>query len=387
MLQLYTCHAQKYRKNMQKFVQKQHKKINLNLELFEQSIKSEYTRNVYIVCLKKYFQFPGSSKFVECDHTTDPRNVEKHIIDYIISLKKEGKGYSGIKNYVSAISKYYKVKDVYLNTNKISQFLPEFKKSKKDRPYRYEEIQKLLEIADERMRVVILLLASTGMRIGAIPDLRLGNIEQVSTESRSELPIHKITGYENTNDEYVTFTTPECSTAIHNYLKMRERYGERLTKDSFLIREQFNIRDPFAISKCKRVKANTLTRKLIDLAERSGIRQKEVLQEGKNSAAIRKDVPICHGFRKFFSSQLVEAEPNVKPELRWKLEGHGLKANDAAYVKTSEKRLQQEYEKGIDNLTIDPNNRLQRTIQTLKVDKSRIDMLEAKIQKLEKRHR
>jgi hypothetical protein len=60
---------------------------------------------------------------------------------------------------------------------------------------------------------------------------------------------------------------------------------------------------------------------------------------------IRKDVPICHGFRKFFSSQLVEAEPNVKPELRWKLEGHGLKANDAAYVKTSEKRLQQEYEK------------------------------------------
>ena len=191
--------------------------------------------------MKKYFQFPGSSKFVECNHTTDPIGVEKHIIDYIISLKKEGKGYSGIKNYVSAISKYYKVKDVYLNTNKISQFLPEFKKSKKDRPYRYEEIQKLLEIADERMRVVILILASTGMRIGAIPDLRLGNIEQVPTESGSELPIHKITGYENTNDEYVTFTTPECTTAIHNYLKMRERYGERLTKDCFLIREQFNI--------------------------------------------------------------------------------------------------------------------------------------------------
>ena len=90
---------------MQKSAQKHTKKINLNLELFEQSIKSEFTRNVYIVCLKKYFQFPSSSKFVECDHTTDPRNVEKHIIDYIISLKKEGKGYSGIKNYVSAISK------------------------------------------------------------------------------------------------------------------------------------------------------------------------------------------------------------------------------------------------------------------------------------------
>jgi integrase len=371
---------------MQKLAQKHTKKINLNLELFEQSIKSEYTRKVYIVCLKKYFQFPGSSKFVECDHMTDPRNVEKHIIDYIISLKKEGKGYSGIKNYVSAISKYYKVKDVYLNTNKISQFLPEFKKSKKDRSYRYEEIQKLLEIADERMRVVILLLASTGMRIGAIPDLRLGNIEQVSTESGSDLPIHKITGYENTNDEYITFTTPECTTAIHNYLKMRERYGERLTKDCFLIREQFNTRDPFAISKCKRVKANTLTRKLIDLAERSGIRQKEVLEAGKNIAAIRKDVPICHGFRKFFSSQLVEAEPNVKPELRWRLEGHGLKANDAAYVKASEKRLQREYEKGIDNLTIDPSNRQKREIEVLKIEKSRFETIIKDVELLKRKY-
>ena len=36
-----------------------------------------------------------------------------------------------------------------------------------------------------------------------------------------------------------------------------------------------------------------------------------------------------------FSNQPVEAEPSVKPELRWRLGGHGLKANDAAYVKTS----------------------------------------------------
>ena len=46
----------------------------------------------------------------------------------------------------------------------------------------------------------------------------------------------------------------------------------------------------------------------------------------------------------------------------------------------------EEYERVIDNLTIDPTNRLQRTIETLKVDKSRIDMLEEKIQKLERRH-
>ena len=69
------------------------------------------------------------------------------------------------------------------------------------------------------------------------------------------------------------------------------------------------------------------------------------------------------------------------------MEGHSLKGNDSNYVRVSDKRLQEEYEKAIDNLTIDPSNRQKREIQILKIEKSRIDNLEAKIQKLERRHR
>jgi integrase len=349
----------------------------INLDLFEQSIKSEYTRVVYTTCLKKYFEFPGSSKFI---YATDTRKIEDHITDFITSMKKEGKSFRAIYNYVSAISKYYRMNRVSLDTKHIREYLPEFKKSKKDRPYEYEEIRRLLDIADERMRTVVLLLASTGMRIGAIPDLRLKNIEKISD---SDLLIYKITVYEGFKEEYITFTTPECTAAIDNYLAMRSRYGEKLDASSWLIREQFDVRDPFAISKGKKVKANTLTGKLIDLAVRAGIRQKEVL-EGKPHGTIRNDVPIAHGFRMFFTTQLFKSD--VKSELRWLLEGHNLKANDPAYVKIQEEDLLEEYQKGIDNLTIDPANRLQRTIEILKVDKSRIDMLEAKIQKLERRH-
>ena len=63
-----------------------------------------------------------------------------------------------------------------------------------------------------------------------------------------------------------------------------------------------------------------------------------------------------------------------------------MKANDPAYVKIQEEDLLKEYQKGIDNLTIDPANRLQRTVETLKIEKSRIDGLEAKIQKLERKY-
>ncbi len=264
---------------MHKLEQKQPKEI----VLFNESIRSEYTRKVYTVCLNIYFQFVGvgSGEIIECDSSTDPKEIERYVIDFIICLKNEGKGFSAIHNYVSAICKYYKMNDVLLNTNKINQFLPEFRKSKKDRGYTHEEIQRLLDIADERFRTLILLLASTGMRIGAIPSLRLRNIEKVSTDSGLGLAVYKITVYEGFKEEYITFTSHECTLAIDNYLKFRESKGEKLTNNSFLIREQFDIKDPFAISKCKETKRNTLTRKLIDLAERSGIRQKEVLEAGK----------------------------------------------------------------------------------------------------------
>jgi hypothetical protein len=41
------------------------------------------------------------------------------------------------------------------------------------------EILKMLEKADERKRVVILLMTSTGIRVGALPFLKIRNIEEL----------------------------------------------------------------------------------------------------------------------------------------------------------------------------------------------------------------
>jgi integrase len=103
-----------------------------------------------------------------------------------------------------------------------------------DRGYTHEEISKMLEIADERMRVVILLIASTAMRIGAIPSLRVRNLEDKNL---------KTTVYENAKEAYFTFTTPECKNTINSYIDMCSRYGEKINDNSFLKREQFDIRD------------------------------------------------------------------------------------------------------------------------------------------------
>jgi len=54
----------------------------------------------------------------------------------------------------------------------------------------------------------------------------------------------------------------------------------------------------------------------------------------------------------------------MKERKRLLLEGHGLLSYDRAYVREDENLLE-EYQKGIDNLTIDPANRLQRTVEVL----------------------
>ena len=152
-----------------------------------------------------------------------------------------------------------------------------------------------MDVADERMRSVILPLASTGWRVGAMHLLKLPNLEKVE----SEYDIYKISVYEGFNEEYVTFCTPEYKKAIDDYLTMLSKYSEKLTQGSLSIREQFDIRDSFSISRCRQIKPKTLTKKLIDLAERSVIREKEILVDNSHNKRAQ--------IRKMFQSHMVFA--------------------------------------------------------------------------------
>ena len=280
---------------MQKLVQKHAEKIKLKLKLYEESLKSKETKRVYLSYFKKYMDYcstSGNNKLI-LDDNPDAKKIEQSIIDLIILLKGEGKSYSAIHNYVSATLTFYKINDVVLNTDKIARYMPENRKSNKDRSYTHAEIGKLIEIADERMRAVILLSCSSGMRIGAIPALRMSNLEKIKIDSITS--IYKITVYENDREEHFTYCTPECLKAIDQYLEMRKRYGEEITATSYLIRENFDLRDPDAISRPVRTHPHTLSNKIGELAVRCGIRGKVFLEQDEKEQHIgssyRKSVP------------------------------------------------------------------------------------------------
>jgi integrase/recombinase XerD len=321
------------------------------MELFEESFRSEFTKNAYKVYLRKY----GLDKL----SITKPNLVESELIKFILKMKKDGKQSTAIENYVKPVILYYKLNDVMLNTKKINRFIPGKRRIKKDRAYTHAEISKMLDIADERMKTVLLLLCSSGIRIGTVPDIRLHNLED-----------KKLTVYENTKEEYFTFITQECKKAIDSYLNMRERYGEKLTNNSILIREQFDIRDTHQIKKARQISTDAIRWMIVDISKRCGVRSTVV--------------PIAHGFRKFFTTQLIQSK--VNPEIREMLLGHKI-GLASAYYRPTEDEMYLEYEKALDNLTINEENRLRRKVETLTIEKSRLDRIEEKMLKMEQMYK
>ena len=70
--------------------------------------------------------------------------------------------------------------DIRINKEKISKFLGESGRKNTDRGYTHEEIKKILDVADLRMKTIIILMASTGIRLGAVADLKLKHLEEIN---------------------------------------------------------------------------------------------------------------------------------------------------------------------------------------------------------------
>ena len=122
----------------------------------------------------------------------EPKKLEGTIRDYIIHLKSDRKLSSNTINmYVAPVSHFYQMNDTILNWRKLSKFKGKKRLLVQDKPYTIEQISRLLEFADLRMKCIILLMSSAGLRRGAIPTLRYGDLERIEKHSLYKISIYK----------------------------------------------------------------------------------------------------------------------------------------------------------------------------------------------------
>lgn len=94
----------------------------------------------------------------------------------------------------------------------------------------------MFQFAKSRGRLIIAIYASTGIRKGALVDLRIKHL--IKTKDYN-FNLYKFTIYGNTKEEYITFCTPECASTIDTYIEPRKKAGEKITDESYLIRNDF----------------------------------------------------------------------------------------------------------------------------------------------------
>src|ERR671910_367031 len=89
--------------------------------------------------------------------------------------------------------------------------------------------------------------------------------------------------------------SPESAYYIDAYLQYRTKNGESLTKDSFLIREQFDITDLEQIRKGKDISIDGIESFLYIILRKSGVRS-------ENQKRKKKEVELPHAFQNFLKT-------------------------------------------------------------------------------------
>jgi integrase len=341
---------------------------------FLHSLKSAKTKEIYNHALKQFMKFHHIENYTSLLAAS---NIEDKIQDYIISVVNRQLSTSFIKIFLASIKNFFEMNDIEnIRWRKLKRFMGEETPVHEDRCYRYEEIQTLINAADMKLKAVILLMASSGMRVGALSVTRLGHLKRMHD-------LYKISVYEGQKGKgkYYTFCTPEAAKAIDSYLQFRERCGEKLTTDSPLFRKDFDI-DFHEAARNQVIPSSyhSIRMDVFNCLIKSGVRTIDHVNSFRN----RKEVKMTHGFRKFFETQLVNAK--LHEIIIRKLTGHSERDNlTQLYSKQTVDELLQEYVKAIDNLTINDENRLKRKVEKLEVEKSQFDRLAAEIEALKKK--
>jgi hypothetical protein len=126
---------------------------------------------------------------------------------------------------------FCEVTDIVIPWKKITRGLPKGRMYADDRAPTLEEIHKIIEYPDRRMKPIVYTMASSGIRVGAWDHLKWNHISP-TVSGDGKLVAAKINVYAGEDDEYITFITSEAYLSLQSWMTYHSAYGEHVTKDS-----------------------------------------------------------------------------------------------------------------------------------------------------------
>jgi integrase len=364
------------------------------LDNFLYALRAPETKKKYPQRLKFFFDFvfPTTAdlktkalEFVNKAKGND-QFVYTNFINFIIAqnrrVDKKGITAGTVRNYYKAAKLFCEMNDIIVNWKKIAKGLMKEKEYGEDRAPTVEEIIQLMKYPDRRIKPIVLVMASSGIRGGAWNYLKWKHIIPIMPDG--EIVAAKIIVYGGEPDEYYSFITGEAYSALKDWIDFRASYGEKITGDSWLMRDLWQTttkkRGSIGIAAYPKPLKSSGIKSLMERALKTqGI--EKILKEGTNHNT-RREWKVLHGFRKFFNSVLVNA--NVNHTKKERLMGHDTRL-DNNYFKPNSQDLLDSYLTVVNSLTLNEEFRLRQRVEKLEVEKSQFDVLAAEIEALKRK--
>ena len=345
---------------------------------FMYALKSPETRRQYPRRLKVFLDFLDTDGTTSLDEQAlqllkkvgiDPGWFEDRFMVFIdfqlTRAKKEEISESTIRNYYKATKLFLEMNDVSSSVNwkRISRGMPRGKQAANDRAPTKEEIQKLVQYPDRRIKPIVFTMVSSGIRIGAWDDLKWKDVKPIEDEN-GQVIAAKLTVYVGDPEEYYSFVTPEAYHELKDWMEFRASYGESIDGNSWLMRDIWQTTNINYGAKLglatypKKLKSSGIKRILERALWEQGIRKP--LKSGER----RHEWKAAHGFRKFYKSHAEQVMRPINVEITM---GHNIGIS-ASYYRPLEKEVLNDYLNAVDLLSInDGDKKLQAKVSEIEL--------------------
>jgi len=299
---------------------------------------------------------------MKLDDPKTQRRFETHLKEFIAHLNSKGFSISTQQVAFAATKSFFEMHYLPLVMRKSDYPSGEslgYRSATKD------DILKLIEDADVRLKAIVLFLKDSGLRVSDLIRLTYGNVKKGIEDNSDFIGINLITKKNNISAR--TFIGPESIASLKEYLEHRKIGTDKIPAEE--------ITDDSPLFRTRERKVNPITRSSL-----SSTITHRVYKVGLGNEI------SAHSFRKYFQTQL-EAS-GVSPNWIDQMIGHKLPDMNNSYSRPTESQLREAYEKSYQSLNVFPIpatvEEMRKQADELKGAKDQISQLQKEVEDLKK---
>jgi hypothetical protein len=199
---------------------------------FTLAIRSPVTRAKYLQRLGYFLSYVGiNDGNIEnrCNDLgekskADPIWLTNNLVRYLYIHRRRAEkreiSAATLSNYIKPIKLLCEQLEISLPWKRITRGMPKGRRYANDRIPTVEQIHRIVQYPDRRIKPIVYTMASSGIRLGAWNYLKWGHVSPIKKDGK--IAAARLEVYAEEEDEYFTFVSSEAFNELSDWMKYRQ---------------------------------------------------------------------------------------------------------------------------------------------------------------------